>query len=68
MLLSLSLSSEVVEVVEAVVLVLLEATGGKVEADEVRILLFGFISSRLVPFVSGTKASVKTNPRAAIMA
>ena len=54
------------EVVE-VVLLLVELEAEAVEAAA-KILVFGIISSRLVPFVSGTKASENRKPKAEIMA
>jgi len=54
------------EVVE-VVLLLVELEAEAVEAAA-KILVFGIISSRLVPFVSGTKASENRKPMAEIMA
>ena len=39
-----------------------------VETAGSKILVLGIISSKLIPFVSGTKAKAKRNPNAAMMA
>ena len=64
---------EVTEVTEVVLLLLVVEVASEfacefTEFEAVKMLVFGIISSRLRPFVSGTKARENRKPKAEMMA